>query len=53
MKVRNTSAVDHEIVEAVAYYLNEHSPQSAARFDDLLKSAIHDIGEPISLPNSR
>jgi hypothetical protein len=45
LRVRNTSAVDKEIVEAVAYYLNEHSPQSAERFDELLKSAIEEIGE--------
>jgi plasmid stabilization system protein ParE len=45
MRIRNTSAVDQEIVEAVAYYLNEHSPQSAERFDNLLKSTIEEISE--------
>jgi plasmid stabilization system protein ParE len=45
MRVRHTSAVDREIVEAVAFYLSEESPQSAERFDAEVQEAEHLIAK--------
>jgi plasmid stabilization system protein ParE len=41
MRIRHTSAVDREILEAVACYLSEESPQSAEPFDAEVQEAEH------------
>jgi toxin ParE1/3/4 len=51
MTVRHLSEVDHEIVEAVEYYLLEETPQSAERFDELVQLAETQIArQPFLYP---
>ncbi len=45
MKIRHLSIVDVEIVEAITWYVEEETPRSAERLDNLIQDAEKEIAK--------